>query len=93
MKVIKHDKGLEVNNQTEPFLLGAIQEYISRSNFPRKIEVKRIKATKVYYDEKIKQHEKLINKANNEIGIIGARADDTRGKCNKLLFNLKQHIV
>ena len=92
MEIVTHDEGTELNKDTEPFLLEAIQGYISRSNFPRKLEVKRIKATKAYYDEKTKQHEKLIEKANKEVESIGGKAEEARYKCSELLSNLKQHI-
>jgi len=87
---LKHIKTTEVD---EPFLVEAIHDYALTANFPRKLELKRIKATTAYYDEKVKQHNRVIEQAQGEIDRIGQISGSVRSKCFTLLNNLKQVIV
>ena len=45
----------------------AVAKHIETSNFPKKTEVKRIRATNAYYQEKVKQHNKVIETGQNQI--------------------------
>ena len=85
-----HDKsGVTVNYDV---LNNAIDTYIKKTNYPKKIEEKRILATSAYYMEKVKQHAKVLDEANEEIIKTNDRLTELKTKTFELLHKLRSDI-
>lgn len=86
-------RGRHVSTPTDGFfLVQAINDYIGRSKFPKKLELKRIKATKAYYDEKVQQHTKVMNDANHEIDKVDLQITTIKHQCQGYLTRLRMEI-
>ncbi len=91
MKITSHAPETTIDID-EPFLINAIVKYTKNSNFPSKIELQRIKATKVYYDEKIKQHDKINHQAQEQINELDNKTINARSTYLALLHELRDIV-
>lgn len=84
MNIVIHKREVEVS---DPQLLSkihqGIESFIQKGNFPKKLEVKRIRKTTQYFESKIDQHRKLIAEAQEKI-------DELSDKQKKILEKNKQ---
>lgn len=89
VNVLKSNKKINIE---DGFLTEAILTYIKKSKFPYRSELHKYIATQAYYEEKLKQHQRVLDEAKKDIQIIQTKVNNMKMKCTELSNRLQGNL-